>query len=406
MLFPAFLFLIFVFDSSFASGPIHGSKGAAMGTAFSAIADDPSAIVSNPAGLIQLEGTNIYGGNSFVIPSTTFKGASGQEEETDFQIFFPPHAYVSSDFAGRDLRLGLGIYSLFGIGGRKWDRDGSLRYLSIKNQIATVNINPTVAYRVLPSLSAGFGVDLMYSRNEATRKVNQSLFGALDGDTNLKMDGWGLGVNAGILFTPDEKLSFGLAYRSRIKIRHKGRMDLNNIAVALQPSFGGSRFKTDVTNTMTFPDIFTLGAAYRPSKALTVTVEAEKMRWSSFRKAGIALDREVLEAGLTDISNDLGWKDIWILKAGAECKVNDKLALRGGYSYVGTPVPEKTLEPGNPDSRQHNISLGFGYKFDKIVIDFFYMAGFYANRKVGNAILSGSYDNFVHTTGISVGYRF
>lgn len=54
--------LLLLPDLAFAGGPVHGAKGSAMGTAFVAVSDDPSAIAYNPAGLTQLSGTNIYGG--------------------------------------------------------------------------------------------------------------------------------------------------------------------------------------------------------------------------------------------------------------------------------------------------------------------------------------------------------
>jgi long-chain fatty acid transport protein len=69
-----------------------------MGSAFVAIADDPSAILHNPAGLAQVKGTNIYSGVTAVIPSTEYKSPSGASEETDFKFFFSPYLYISSHF--------------------------------------------------------------------------------------------------------------------------------------------------------------------------------------------------------------------------------------------------------------------------------------------------------------------
>ncbi len=391
---------------SFAGGPVHGAKGAGMGTAFSAVADDPSAILSNPAGLTQLEGTNIYGGNTFVIPSTSFRSPSGQEEDTAFQIFFPPHVYAESDLGTKDLRVGLGVYSPFGIGGRKWSETGLTRYLSTKNQIATVTINPTVAYRVTNTLSIAGGFDYMYSRNDAEKMVDQSLVMGSDGKAVLKADGWGWGLNGGILFMPAEEVSLAFAYRSRIKVNHGGSLKLKNIAPPLQSLFGAPEFRTDINTTMTFPEIFTFGAAYRPLTELTLSVEAEDVRWSSFKSSDLHLGHEVPQAGLVSRSSPFNWRDVWDLKVGMEYRATEKLALRLGYAYVPTPVPENTLDPANPDSNQHNFSVGIGCKRGKMILDFFYMAGFYERRKVTNDILSGSYDNFAHYIGLSVGYRF
>jgi len=160
IIFLIFIFFLLLFPvHSLAGGPVHGAKASAMGTAFVAVADDPSAIMYNPAGLTQLKGTNIYGGTTFIIPSTTYENLSGQTEDTDFQAFLAPNLYVSSDLGMKDMRFGIGFYSPFGIGGRKWDENGLTRYSSVESMIATLSINPTIAYRLSPSLSIGAGID-------------------------------------------------------------------------------------------------------------------------------------------------------------------------------------------------------------------------------------------------------
>jgi long-chain fatty acid transport protein len=72
------------------------------------------------------------------------------------------------------------------------------------------------------------------------------------------------------------------------------------------------------------------------------------------------------EAGMTDSVIAFDFSDTWRLKAGVEYKVTERLALRGGYAFVINPVPDHTLNPGNPDSNQHNFSIGFGNKWNKI----------------------------------------
>jgi long-chain fatty acid transport protein len=391
---------------SFAGTMVHGAKGAGMGTAFTAIADDPSAITTNPAGLTQLTGTNIYGGATFVFPSTTYKNLSGQSEDTEFQVFFPPNLYLSSDLNTRDIRLGIGIYSPFGIGGRKWSSEGLTRYSSTKSLIATISLNPTIAYQLLPSLSIGFGLDYMLARHEAEMMIDQSLFSARDGEFNLKADGDGWGYNIGILFTPDKRVSFGLAYRSRIKVDFSGDVNLENIAPPLRPLFGGSDFRTDMRTDSTFPQIVSFGIAYRPTEKWTIGCEVEWVQWSTFRRSDLDFEKEVPQAGFTDRSKLLDWKDVWDFKVGAEYRANEQLALRAGYAYSESMVPDKTLDAGNPDSKQHYVSVGFGYKVKKLVIDFFYMAGFYEERKVRNKILSGTYENLYHYVGFDIGKRF
>jgi long-chain fatty acid transport protein len=402
----AIIILLFSPHLSFAGGPILGARSSGMGTAFTAVADDPSTISVNPAGLTQLTGTEIYGGTTFIIPSTEYTSPTGQTEETKFQIFFPPHIYAVSDMKTENFRFGLGIFSLYGIGGRKWDENGLTRYSSTESFIATLSINPTIAWRVWPTLSIGAGMDYLLLQTRSKRKMDQSLFGDRDGEMTLKGTGDGWGYNLGILFTPTEQWSLGFAYRSKIKVTPKGDLKLEHIVPPLQPLFGGSSFKTDAETPMTLPDIVSLGIAYRPTKDWTLGLDLEWFGWSSFKNAKLDLDHEVPAANFTDSSAPLEWKDVWTVKAGAEYKMNEKLSLRAGYAYINTQIPDQTLDASSPDGNQHNFSVGFGYKMKTVVMDFFYMAGFFEDRKVKNNILSGTYENLNHYFGFSVGKKF
>jgi len=396
----------FLEDVCIAGGPVHGAKSAGMGNAFTATADDPSAIMHNPAGLTNLSGTNIYAGATAVIPSTKYTSPGGGSEETQFQVFVPPHIYASSDFGMDNLAFGLGIYSPFGIGGRIWDETGLTRYRSVESMIATFSVNPCVAWRVTPSLSVGFGADYMWSFNKAKNMLDQSFVGAPDAKLKLEADGGGWGYNAGILLFPGRKFSLGAAYRTGIEVDQTGTLSIVDIASPLQPLFGGPHFKTDVETTIDFPEIVNFGIAYRPTQQWTVGLGAEWVGWSSFDKQVLDLKTEAPEVGLSDVTTVFDWEDSWILKVGLDYKVNDKLSLRGGYCFLDTPVPERTLSPASPDSEQHTITAGFGYKTGKITIDAFYSATFYEDIEVENDILSGEYENFVHYVGFSVGQRF
>src|SRR5512139_4098973 len=88
------LVLLLSASTSFAAGfrlPEAGNKANAMGFAFTAQADNPSAIYYNPAGLTQLEGNNIAlgvtyvkeNGNQFTGTTPLTGGATVSETQED-----------------------------------------------------------------------------------------------------------------------------------------------------------------------------------------------------------------------------------------------------------------------------------------------------------------------------------
>ena len=399
------LLFLLPFDA-WATNPFEGARAAAMGTAFVAIADDPSAVVHNPAGLTSLTGTHSYGGGSVINLSTSFENPQGQTEQTRFRLYFPPYMFLSTDFGLEDLAFGFGLYSPFGIGGRTWSEDGLTRYVSIQSQIATLAVNPTIAWRPIRELSVAAGFDYVYAFGKAKHKIDQSALGASDGSFEFSANGGGVGFNLGVLYSISEQVSLGVSYRSRVTAPQHGTVKLGDIAPPLQPVFGASDFRSDAKTTLRFPDDVSFGAAYRPTETWTLGFEVEWQDWSRFAKQTLNIEREVPAAGFTTVSTDLGWGSMWYIKLGMEHTLSKQWSLRAGYVLVITPVPDRTLAPDNPESNQHNLAVGIGYKFGRFTLDAFYNLGLYVGRSVTNSILSGKYSNLSNSIGLSIGYRF
>ncbi len=376
-------------DIAFAAGPVHGAKAAAMGTAFDAVADDPSAILFNPGGLTQIKTSAAYFGVTAVKPTTTYTSPSGESETTGSRVFFPPHLYVASRLGADDFAFGLGLYSPFGIGGRKWSTTGLTRYQSTESTISTFSVNPTVAWQVLPHLSLAGGVDYMRAEVGIKRMIDQSALGASDAESKLKADGGGWGYNLGMLLFVGEDVRIGLAYRSKITVKYNGAAD----------------YATPVSTTSHFPEIYSFGAAYKPNAHLVLDADVELVRWSSFDRMDLEVQQQA-PPFITNSSIPLDWKDSRQYKIGVEYQMGERLFLRSGYAYIKNPVPEHTLEPGNPDADQQYFSIGTGYRFSRLWIDWFYMLGLYRDRHVQNGILSGEYENRAQMAGLSAGVPF
>src|SRR3990167_5011602 len=95
--------LFFIEMNIFAQGtsglytPVDGAAGLAQGNAFTARADDPSAIHFNPAGLTQLQRPQISLGASFVLPLVEYHG-HGINEDMDTNINTIPNLYFNYSF--------------------------------------------------------------------------------------------------------------------------------------------------------------------------------------------------------------------------------------------------------------------------------------------------------------------
>jgi len=214
-----------IFENIFANGfalPDQDAFATARGEAFVATADNPSAIYYNPAGMARLDGDNFRGGvyGIYLDPAYSPTNSSKTYHSSDHFAAVPHFFYVHS-LKNLPLSFGLGVYAPFG-GSMDWPQDTGFREVAISGSLEYITINPAVAWRVLPSLSIGGGVMVNY----ADLKMSQGLLAAQSPFTNFfdfSGGGWSVGYNAGILWQPVKKISFGANFRSSASMTLDGQ---------------------------------------------------------------------------------------------------------------------------------------------------------------------------------------
>lgn len=114
------------------------------------------------------------------------------------------------------MRFGLGITAPFAVS-TDYGQVKVGRYHAVQSELKTVDINPSIAYRVNENFSVGAGVPAQYA--DAT--LSQALFNPFtpfvkDGFAEVKADGWAFGYNLGALYEFDPNVWISISYRSRI----------------------------------------------------------------------------------------------------------------------------------------------------------------------------------------------
>lgn len=402
--------------------PEAGAKAMGMGFAFTAQANDPSAIYFNPAGIVQLEGQNVMVGVTYVRENgATFTGATpltapASRTETQKNLdFFVPNAYWTRK-ASPNLAYGVGIFVPFGLGQEYNDKNASIfRNQITKIDLMTFVVNPTVAYRVNDVLSVGVGIDFMYG-TATLEKTPVS--GALGGNLyNSKLDGDGTawGYNFGLQLTPSKNVKVGFSFRSPFALEIKdGDVTLRNINGPTSVTFfgGATSFDTKGSTTIHMPATATLGIAYVADR-FTVEADADWTFWHSFGNLGISIQDERPPVLVSTLS-EKNWKDVVALYVGGEYRVTEPLALRLGFRYDPTPVPAETLGPELPDADKLYYCAGAGYKFNSWTVDLAYMYVHRKDRTVSNIRPEGSnivgfngeWSGDAHLVALDLGYRF
>jgi long-chain fatty acid transport protein len=396
-----------------------GAKAMGMANAFAAQADDPSALAYNPAGIAFQKGTQIQvGSTTILVPQTEFSGttkisgATPVTEKANRDIFLAPTVYVTTSLENMPLSFGLGVNSFHPLA-KRWDSGSAFRDSIQSISIKPINFQPTVAYRFdnLKLAIAG-GLDVTYAQ-VSLQKMGYIAAGGGD-ISSLGMDGTatGYGGNVGLLWKPIPALSFGVAYRSEIKLKIDGDVNYLSLATLPSPPFPalppkGTTIKTTGSTNITLPDALTLGVAWKPIKPLTLEFDVERTGWSCYKNLALSFGAPLSALSASEAKN---WKDVWAYRFGAQYAVTPKMDLRAGYAFDTSPAPSTTVGPELPDADRHNFSVGSGLHNEFGSIDMSYMWVHWVDRTVVNAPATfkeaGEFKSDAHLFAIAVTYKF
>jgi len=387
-----------------------GSKALGMGGAFVAQADDPTAIYYNPAGITQLDGTQMSVGISMISPRATFySDRTGESTDAEKKDFFIPNLYVTHKY-NENWSFGLGAFSNFGLS-TEWAEDWEGRYMTgaTKADLQTLSINPVVAYTPVPAFSFSFGLVAQSIDIELQNKVPQAAGAFPDANLKLTGDDWSGGWNAGILVHLNESVKVGMSFRSQIVQHFEGETEVSGSALGLNDK------TTATTATLTLPSVFYLGASYETGK-WTFEADAHFTEWSKYDKLEADFDSALFDVpdpstGVTGISKAKEWNDVWAFRFGGSYQVNDTFDLRAGIVFDPTPIPDETLDPLVPSGDRWLYTLGTGIYLGKTTLDFAYNylddEGRAFNNSVDPTGLTGEFDDiYAHILSMNFSYAF
>ncbi|MCB1938981.1 MAG: outer membrane protein transport protein [Rhodocyclaceae bacterium] len=322
-----------------------------------AVADNASTIFFNPAGMTQLQAREVSAGISAVRPTFKFtdRGSSvgalaGSGTGGDAGSWaFIPNAYLSWAL-DKDLYVGVGISAPFGLV-TEYDKPWLGAAQAVKFDIKTININPSIAYRVNEKVSLGFGLNWQRMEAEYTRVA--AVASAATTGTNVTLDASddSVGWNVGALFTLSERTTLGVSYRSKMKHTLTGDIRVDGTLAGVPPLFVNGPAKAEVE----LPDVFIFSVAQRLSDRWEMLGDVSWTGWSSIQKINIVRT----STGAVAQTLDADFRDTWRIALGANYKLNDAWKLKFGVAYDQTPV----TGPGTrlvslPDSNRTWLTAG------------------------------------------------
>ncbi|MDX8381303.1 MAG: outer membrane protein transport protein [Ghiorsea sp.] len=393
---------------AFASGfmiPEQGAKAMGMGNAFSSVANDASANWFNPAGLAFQE-NNATVSSVVVYPLNDFE-AGGTTYSATKAAHVIPQAYLRYGADDSDLSFGLGVNSPFGLSVDWSDSKAPFSLLSAGSdsvtfsEIQAIHVNPNVAYKISDNFSIAVG--LSYYNAFKVHLDNHSVTIGGSGD--------GFGGNLALLYKSDS-FSAGLSYRSSVKVDITGTaVGRDGVALLTVGGVSLNGIGANANTSVTFPDIITASLSFRPTDDLLVSLQADRVNWSTFDQIVVNYDASALNLA-TGKSSTIpeGWVATTAIRLGAELALSKSSKLRAGYVNDPTPTNPTDFSPRLPGNDRQLVTLGYGSELsDDLTLDLAYAYVWLTDRTATAPTKTAYYGTFksvVHILAAGVTYNF
>ena len=384
-----------------------------------AAAEDASTIWYNPAGLTRIPGRQVVGSLNVLNTSVKFQNNGTSTAPTGAVSTAGnggdaggwagvPAAYLSWQL-NPQIWLGLGVGAPFGLK-TEYDDGWVGQFHGIKSEVKTININPTLAWKINDAVSLGFGINAMYIDADLTSRTFTPL-GSPFGE--ITADSWGWGWNIGAMFNLSPATRIGISYRSEIEQDLEGNVTFSQVPAPLAALFpnGG------VTAEVKLPAMASIALSQQIDK-WQILADFTYTWWDSIQDLAIY---RTTGTGLTN--TPLKFDNSWRIGVGANYQLNNEWKLRFGTAYDKTPVQDAFRTPRLPDADRIWLAIGAQWAFSKQgALDFGYahefvddassnlpsvdpapVAGF-PNTPKGN--LRGTYKANVNIFGVQLKYSF
>ena len=364
-----------------------------------ASAQDASTIYFNPAGMTRLPGRQVVVAGHGIKPSSEFSNTASTTAFTlsglaavppnpgaPFPLggnggdaggwAFVPNAYLSWQLSPQWF-VGVGLNAPFGLK-TEYDSNWVGRFHGIESEIKTINVNPSIAFKLNDAVSLGAGVSWQRAEATLTRATNYSAAASLalgagtlplsaaaaavavtptEGLVKLEGDDDSWGWNVGALFNVFQGTRIGVSYRSSIKQKLGGSVEFVNrpaVLAALQPD-------GPIAADLKLPASASWSIFHPLNPQWDVMADVTWTEWSNIKS--VPVTRSNTGAVLETLT--LNFRDTWRFSAGANYHMNSAWTLRFGVAFDQGAARDADRTPRIPDEDRTWLSIGAQYRFSK-----------------------------------------
>lgn len=382
---------------------LQGQVQQGMGGAGTAFVQDASSLFFNPGGSVFVEGNQISIGMTPTYANSVFlEDNTGVEGRTDSPTGTPFSAYGLFKLKNQDrIKLGMAIYTPFG-STVEWEDGWVGRFAMTRLKLLSIFFQPTISYKLTDKI--GIGAGFVYSYGKVNLQKDLPILQS-NGDyasVELGGTGTGFGFNASVYIEPNDLVSFGVSYRSKVAMKLPNGEATFTVPESVADKFPSGKF----TSELPLPQVVTGSVAFHPNEQIDMVLDINYVGWHAYDT--LAFDYETNTESLSDTKSARNYKDIVAFRLGGQYTIKEKLKCRMGLAYGITPVQNGYVTPETPDANRINYTVGLGYSYSshyELDVSLLYTQ---VERHDTNTEtqLSGQFKTRVFAPGFSFTYKF
>jgi len=283
------------------------------------------------------------------------------------------------------------------------------RYMALNSNLATIDLNPSLAWRVNDWFSVSAGPAVNWIHAYLTQAYNPGfLLSMPDGRVRFSGDDFAVGATAGFAIKYAEGGRFSAAWRSEVSHHIEGNARIDYAPASIYGKL------MPIECDLTLPQTVNAGIYQRlwgDLDRFAVMADYAWTGWSCFQTLDICDKGGGTFGGSTPVQEK--WKDTSRVSVGFHYypDFDENLVFRFGTTWDESPVRDAEHRTARiPCSDRIWIAGGVGYTYENISVNFGYMyILFYNDSPIAHTqdanTLTGTYSGDAHVFSLQVGIK-
>jgi len=331
---------------------------------WAARAQDPATLLKNPAGMSRLEGNQFQGGAQLLQGGIAFSPSAGTSVDGNSGGnpvgTLPSVSMFYVHGLGEDFKVGLGMFSNFGLG-MSYNSGWVGRYYAQNNTMIGLSVMPGLSYRINEKLSIGVAANIMVGYLNYSAAVNTRTIGnpnAPDGQMAMNDTTVGAGGNIGLLYEPKKGTRLGVTYYSQIKLDFGATptfTNLGTVGTALQTR---GLLNKELDLGVTVPQSVMVSSYHEFTDRWAMMLDFGWQNWSQFGKVEVGVTGDQNNPNSISTTTNIDYQDTYHVALGNRYRINPAWLINSGFAWDSSMTKNQNYTVGLPVGQAYRFGLG------------------------------------------------